>query len=108
LAFLLPWRSSSRPPFMADSARPKYLAFALTCLAQSVALGLAQPAQADEATRLFTDIYNMPLPAVALVDDSAALSLNPGGAGAKDLFEIYLSKSIDPTVRGHFSAFLGL
>jgi len=93
---------------MADSARSKYLAFGVFCLAQSVVLGFAHPARADQATRLFTDIYNMPLPAVALVDDSAALSLNPGAAGAKDLFEIYLSKSIDPTVRGHFSAYLGL
>lgn len=65
-------------------------------------------AQADEATRLFTDLGSIPLPATALVDDSSALSLNPGAAGARDLFEIYLSKSIDPNVRGHFTSYLGL
>src|SRR5262245_7478995 len=65
-------------------------------------------ARAEEATRLFSDIYSVPLPAVALVDDSSALPLNPGAAGARDLFELYLSKSIDPNARGHFSTFLGL
>ncbi len=68
---------------------------------------LASPAQADDATRAFTDINSVPLPAVGLVDDSSALPLNPGAAGARDLFDVYLSKSIDPTGRGHFSGFVG-
>ncbi|MEZ0369498.1 MAG: signal peptide peptidase SppA [Candidatus Sericytochromatia bacterium] len=66
------------------------------------------PVLAEEATRLFSDTHSVPLPAIALVDDSTALPLNPGAAGAKDLFEFSISKSIDPTVRGHVSAFVGL
>lgn len=65
-------------------------------------------ALADQATRYFTNVNGMPLPAVALVDDSTALPLNPGAAGARDLFELSASKSIDPTARGQFSANLGL
>lgn len=71
------------------------------------ALLFASSAQADDATRAFTDVNSVPLPAVALVDDSSALPLNPAAAGARDLFDIYLSKSIDPTGRGHFSGFVG-
>lgn len=69
---------------------------------------LARPVLADEATRLFTDLGTIPLPATALVDDSTAINLNPGAAGARDLFELYVSKSIDPNVRGHVAAFMGL
>ena len=77
--------------------------------AATLALAILAPAaHADEATRLFSDLYSVPLPAVALVDDSSALPLNPGAAGARDLFEVYLSKSIDPGARGHFSTFIGL
>lgn len=71
-------------------------------------LALSPGGYAEEATRLFSDADIVPLPALALVDDSSALPLNPGAAGAKDLFEIYLSKSLDPTTRGQFSAFMGL
>lgn len=69
---------------------------------------LTLPAQADNATRDFTDIDFLALPAVALVDSSAALPLNPAAAGAQDLFEVFVSKSVDPNVSGHAAGFLGL
>lgn len=84
-----------------------FLSCTLAALAVLQAMTLA-PARAEEGTRMFSDFDSVPLPALALVDDSSALPLNPGAAGAKDLFELYLSKSIDPTTRGQFSAFLGL
>lgn len=80
----------------------------IIALGLALSLSAASTASAEEATRLFTDINHVPLPATALVDNSAALPLNPGAAGAKDYFELYLSKSIDPNVRGHFAAFLGV
>ncbi|MGV3524160.1 MAG: signal peptide peptidase SppA [Candidatus Sericytochromatia bacterium] len=82
----------------------RYGALALALSLLSVSL----PAPAEEATRLFTDLNAVPLPAVSLLDDSTALPLNPGAAGARDFFELYVSKSIDPTARGHAAAFLGL
>jgi protease-4 len=66
------------------------------------------PAFADETTRNFSHLNYLPLPSVALVDDTTALPINPGAAGARDLFEVFASKSIDPTVRGQFSLFGGL
>lgn len=66
------------------------------------------PVQADDATRDFTDIDFMALPSVALVDNSSALPLNPAAAGAQDIFEVFLSKSVDPNVSGHFAGFVGL
>lgn len=79
-------------------------------LALSVLLSgiFSLPAQADNATRDFTDIDFLALPAIALVDSSAALPLNPAAAGAQDVFDVFLSKSVDPTVSGHAAAFVGL
>lgn len=70
-------------------------------------LTLCPSALADDNTRAFWP-QHVPLPAVALVDDSSALSVNPGGVGAKDLFEVYLSKSLNPFNTGQFSAFAGI
>lgn len=65
------------------------------------------PVLADESTRLFTP-QSVPLPAIALLDDSAALGFNPAGAGARDLFEIYLSKSLNPMNPNQFNIFAGI
>lgn len=65
------------------------------------------PAWADDNTRAFWP-QSVPLPAVALVDDSSALGVNPGGVGAKDLFELYFSKSLNPNNSGQFSAYAGI
>ena len=78
---------------------------ALSLLLSSV---FSLPAQADTATRDFTDVDFLALPAIALVDSSAALPLNPAAAGAQDLFDVFVSKSVDPTVSGHAAGFLGL
>ena len=72
------------------------------------ALVMTPAVQAEESTRAFTNTHSVPLPAIALVDDSSALNLNPGAAGARDVFDLYLSKSIDPNANGHFTATLGL
>lgn len=82
-------------------------ALALTALLVS-SFCLTPAARAEEATRAFSDLQSVPLPAVALVDDSTALPLNPGAAGARDLFEVYVNKSVDPTGQGRFATYLGL
>jgi protease IV len=76
------------------------------CLSSTLFIG-AKTAWADDNTRAFLP-QSVPLPAVALVDDSSALGINPGGVGAKDLFEVYLSKSINPYNAGQFSIFAGI
>ncbi len=83
---------------------------AKTSLALSLLLSLSfsLPVLADTATRDFTDTDFLALPAIALVDNTSALPLNPAAAGAQDLFEVFLSKSIDPNVSGHAAAFVGL
>jgi protease-4 len=77
-------------------------ALALTTLLSGVL-----PVGAEEITRLYTP-QNVPLPAVALLDDSAALNFNPAGAGARDLFEAYVSKSLNPFNPNQFSLLAGI
>lgn len=70
--------------------------------------GSVRPAWADDVSRRFNLINGIALPALALADGSSALPLNPGASGAVDLFELYLSKSINPNTVGQFNAFVGL
>lgn len=80
-----------------------FVSSALLC-----ALIFSAQVQAEPNTRAFTNIHSVPLPAIALVDDSSALNLNPGAAGARDVFDLYMSKSLNPSSAGHFTATLGL
>lgn len=70
-------------------------------------LAFTSAGYAEETTRLFTS-QSVPLPAIALLDDVSALPFNPAGAGARDLFEIYLSKSLNPLNPNQFSIFAGI